>query len=130
MIYGIGTDIVSVERLAAARARHGDSFLNRVLSPEEMADMPQQAEAQARFLARRWAAKEAFSKAYRTGVRGEVTLSAVIVGHEDSGAPILRYASALAKIMGERHLTAHLSISDERDYAVAFVLIEQDRENE
>jgi holo-[acyl-carrier protein] synthase len=126
MIYGIGTDIVAVKRLAGVLERHGESFLDRVLGPEERAELPELAEARARFLARRWAAKEAFAKAFRTGVRGVVSLAAVRVAHEDSGAPVLVFSDELAKIMTQRHLKSHLSISDEHDYAVAFVLIEQD----
>ena len=125
MIYGIGTDIVAVGRLAGVLERHGESFLDRVLAPDERAELPELAEARVRFLARRWAAKEAFAKAFRTGVRGVVSLASVRVGHEESGAPVLTFGDELAKILTERHLQAHLSISDEHDYAVAFVLIEQ-----
>lgn len=125
MIYGIGTDIVAVKRLARAVERHGDGFLDRVLALDERAELPVQTELQARFLARRWAAKEAFAKAFRTGVRGAVSLSAIRVTHDDSGAPTLAFSDELAKILAARHLQAHLSISDEHDYAVAFVIIEQ-----
>lgn len=130
MIYGIGTDIVAVKRLAGVLERHGESFLDRVLAPEERAELPAAAEPRARFLARRWAAKEAFAKAFRTGVRGVVSLAAVRVTHEESGAPVLAFADELAKILAQRHLKPHLSISDEHDYAVAFVVIEQDLSGE
>jgi holo-[acyl-carrier protein] synthase len=130
MIYGIGTDIVAVKRLAGVLERHGESFLDRVLAPEERTELPEFAEARARFLARRWAAKEAFAKAFRTGVRGVVSLAAVRVTHEESGAPVLTFSDELAKIMTQRHLKSHLSISDEHDYAVAFVVIEQDLSGE
>jgi holo-[acyl-carrier protein] synthase len=126
MILGVGTDLVSVARLAEVVARQGDRFLERVLSPEERASWPTLPEGQARFLARRWAAKEAFAKAYGTGIRGEVALNAVIVGHDPLGKPQLSYAGQLAKKMDERRLHAHLSISDEHDYALAFVVIESD----
>lgn len=124
MIYGIGTDIVAVKRLAGVLERHGESFLDRVLAAEERAELPAAAEARTRFLARRWAAKEAFAKAFRTGVRGVVSLTAVRVAHEESGAPVLGFSDELAGLLAERRLRAHLSISDEHDYAVAFVLIE------
>lgn len=130
MIYGIGTDIVAVARLAGVLERHGESFLDRVLAPEERAELPESAEAAARFLARRWAAKEAFAKAFRTGVRGVVSLAAVRVAHDAAGAPLLAFSDELAKIIEQRHLRPHLSISDEHDYAVAFVLIEQDPQGE
>ena len=125
MIYGIGTDIVAVKRLDAALKRHGDRFIDRVLSIDERKELPEQLESRARFLARRWAAKEAFSKAFKTGIRGIVSLSAVQVVHEHSGAPSLGFSEELAKILIERRLSAHLSISDEHDYAVAFVIIER-----
>lgn len=124
MIYGVGTDIVAVKRLATAMERHGESFLDRVLSADEKAELPELPSARARFLARRWAAKEAFAKAFRTGIRGAVSLSAIQVGHDPDGAPSLNFSAELAKILDQRHLTAHLSISDEHDYAVAFVVIE------
>jgi holo-[acyl-carrier protein] synthase len=126
MIVGVGTDLVSVARLAEVVARQGDRFLDRVLAPEERASWPALPEGQARFLARRWAAKEAFAKAYGTGIRGEVALNAIIVGHDALGKPVLAYSHELANRMLERGLRAHLSISDEHDYALAFVVIEQE----
>jgi holo-[acyl-carrier protein] synthase len=126
MIVGVGTDLVSVARLAEVVARQGERFLERVLAPEERAFWPTLAEGQARFLARRWAAKEAFAKAYGTGIRGEVALNAIIIGHDDLGKPVLAYSPPLAKQMFARRLRAHLSVSDEHDYALAFVVIEGD----
>lgn len=126
MIIGVGTDLVAVARLAEVLARQGERFLERVLAPEERASWPTLPEGQARFLARRWAAKEAFSKAYGTGVRGEVSLNAIIVGHDALGKPQFAYSGQLAKKMDERRLRAHLSISDEHDYALAFVVIESE----
>lgn len=125
MIHGIGTDIVAVDRLAAVYLRHGDAFLDRLLDAGERAELPSSEDGRARFLARRWAAKEAFAKAYRTGVRGAVSLSAVGVRHEESGAPYLVFSDELAKILEQCHLSTYLSISDEHDYAVAFVVIER-----
>lgn len=124
MIVGIGTDLVAVARLAEVVARQGERFLDRVLAPEERASWPVIPEGQARFLARRWAAKEAFSKAYGTGIRGEVALNAIIVSHDELGKPRLDFSGQLAKKMAERRLRTHLSISDEHDYALAFVIIE------
>jgi len=124
MIYGIGTDIVAAKRLASALERHGESFLERVLSPVERQNLPDHPEARVRFLARRWAAKEAFAKAFRTGIRGPVTLSSVAVIHDEVGAPSLEFSPDLVKAMELRRLTAHLSISDEHEYAVAFVVLE------
>lgn len=125
MIFGVGTDIVAVKRLATALERHRESFLDRVLSADERAEMPEAEAMKPRFLARRWAAKEAFAKAFRTGVRGEVALSAISIRHDENGAPFLAFSEALTKKMDRCRLRAHLSISDEHDYAVAFVMIEK-----
>lgn len=124
MIYGIGTDIVATRRLAGALERHGESFLDRILSSGERQNVPDNPEGRARFLARRWAAKEAFAKAFRTGIRGPVTLSAISVVHDDAGAPGFELSAELSQALESQQLTAHLSISDEHDYAVAFVVLE------
>lgn len=125
MIVGVGTDLVAVRRLAEVLERQGERFLERVLAPEERAAWPVLPEGQARFLARRWAAKEAFAKAYGTGIRGEVALNAIVVGHDVLGKPVFSYSEQLAEKMRERRLSAHLSISDEHDYALAFVVLEE-----
>ncbi|HZV53931.1 MAG TPA: holo-ACP synthase [Rhodocyclaceae bacterium] len=124
MIYGIGTDIVSVARMAGFRQRHGERALNRVLAPEEHADCLANVHPD-RFLARRFAAKEALSKALGTGLRAPVLLTAIAIGHDEFGKPCFNYSPELAAHIDERRLTAHLSISDEHDYAVAFVVLER-----
>lgn len=126
MIVGVGTDLVSVARLDDVVARQGERFLERVLAPEERANLPELPEGRARFVARRWAAKEAFAKAYGTGIRGEVALGAIVVSHDALGKPVLSYSDALASRMRQRGWRAHLSISDEHDYALAFVVIESE----
>ena len=126
MIFGVGTDIVSVQRIAAALNRHGDRFFERVLAETERTHCPLENPARHRFVARRWAVKEAFAKAFGTGIGKEVGLNDVWIEHNASGRPELRYASQLAKNLADRRLNAHISISDEQDYAVAFVVIEQE----
>ena len=84
----------------------------------------------ARFLAKRFAAKEAFGKALGTGVAVPATLHAVAVGHDARGKPEYRYDERLAAHMREHRLRAHLSISDEADTVVAFALVEQLGSNE
>lgn len=123
MIFGVGTDIVAVQRMSDALGRHGERFAERILAPEEMAQW-QASKQQARFLAKRFAAKEAFAKALGTGVTPPATLHAIRVEHDTLGKPCLAFGTALAKSMQERQLLAHLSISDESEYAVAFVVIE------
>lgn len=124
MIIGIGTDIVSVARLGEALGRNGDRFVERLLSESERAELPGDPLLRTRFMARRWAAKEAFAKAMGTGIRGEVALNAIIVCHDDLGRPYLKFSPALQEKIDARHCGVHLSISDERDYATAFVVIE------
>ena len=124
MIYGIGTDIAAVDRLAGMFERHGQVAAEKLLAPAEMADF-EQATDKALFLAKRFAAKEAFGKALGTGVRAPATLPAIAIGHDELGKPVFSYADELAALLREKRLTAHLSISDERDYAVAFVILEQ-----
>ena len=123
MIYGIGTDIAAVARLRALWERHGDKAVGKILAQQEMADFARAVD-KGRFLAKRFAAKEAFSKALGTGVRPPAILPAIAVGHDGLGKPVLEFAPALHALMQEKNLKAHLSISDEADYAVAYVILE------
>ena len=124
MIYGIGTDIVAVSRLRGMWERHGDRLLDKILAPQEMDDFAKSAD-KGRFLAKRFAAKEAFSKALGTGVRPPATLPAIAVAHDDLGKPVLHFHGQLEKMIENKNLKAHLSISDEAEYAVAYVILEQ-----
>lgn len=123
MIHGIGTDIVTVARLGDLLARRGEAIARRVLAQDEREAYAASRDP-ARFLAKRFAAKEAFGKALGTGVAVPATLHAVRVGHEPGGRPIYTYSPALAEYMAERGLRAHLSISDEAQQVVAFAVIE------
>ena len=124
MIHGIGTDIVRIPRMAGVLARYGERFANRILAPEERAAFAARNDAD-RFLAKRFAAKEAFGKALGTGVAAPATLHALIIDHDRRGKPVFRYGTELAHHMEAERLTAHLSLSDEADYVVAFVVIEK-----
>lgn len=126
MIYGIGTDIVAVSRLRAMWERHGQRALDRLLAPQEL-DGFERASDKGRFLAKRFAAKEAFSKAFGTGVRPPVLLNAIAIVHDELGKPKFDFCGELAEMVINQELSAHLSISDEADYAVAYVLLEQAR---
>lgn len=123
MIHGIGTDIVRIRRVQEALARHGERFALRVLAESERADWRAHSDP-ARFLAKRFAAKEAFGKALGTGVAVPATLHAVAVAHDARGQPHYLFDTRLATHMKESRLHAHLSISDEHDTVVAFALIE------
>ncbi|PKO34909.1 MAG: holo-ACP synthase [Betaproteobacteria bacterium HGW-Betaproteobacteria-7] len=122
MIHGIGTDIVAVARLRGMWERHGERALDKLLAPQEREDFARAAD-KGRFLAKRFAAKEAFAKAFGTGVRPPVLLPAIAVTHDELGKPTFVFNGPLA--VAAQHLTAHLSISDEAEYAVAYVILER-----
>jgi holo-[acyl-carrier protein] synthase len=123
VIFGIGTDIVSVKRMADYWQRHGERGLEKMLAPDER-EACRSSNDPARFLAKRFAAKEALGKAFGTGIRTPLLLPDIAINHDELGKPAFGFGPALAAHLAERGLTAHLSISDEQDYAVAFVILE------
>ncbi|MFA6178435.1 MAG: holo-ACP synthase [Candidatus Methylopumilus sp.] len=124
MIYGIGTDIVEVSRIEESLARFGNNFAMRILSEREMQDFTQ-SNTQARFLAKRFAAKEAFAKALGTGIRAPATFENIGVAHDDLGKPVLDLAPGLQAYLEAKGIRfQHLSISDEKMLAAAFVVLE------
>ena len=123
MIFGVGTDIVAVARLGALYERHGERALEKLLAPAERARFDSTSDP-ARFLAKRFAAKEALGKALGIGVAVPATLPNVAVMNDALGKPFFEYSPDLACYLAERRLSAHLSISDERDFALAFVVLE------
>lgn len=123
MIFGIGTDIVAIGRMESFWQRHGEHGLEKVLAIDEREACRRSSEP-ARFLAKRFAAKEALAKALGTGVRAPVLLPDIAVVHDPLGKPGFSFGATLAAHLSDRGLTAHLSISDEKDYAVAFVILE------
>jgi holo-[acyl-carrier protein] synthase len=123
VIHGIGTDIVRIERVRQALARHGERFARRILAADEVEGWRVHRDP-ARFLAKRFAAKEAFGKALGTGVAVPATLHALAVGHDARGKPQYQYDARLAEHMRTHDLHAHLSITDEDDTVVAFAVIE------
>lgn len=125
MIYGIGTDIVSVERMAASLERFGEAFAQRILAEEEI-DGFRSAPHRERFLAKRFAAKEALSKAAGTGLRHPLTLKNISVIHDALGKPAFRFAGEADRWLEEQGIrTCHLSISDEQHTACAVVVLEK-----
>lgn len=124
MIFGIGTDIVEVSRIEASIAQFGDDFAKRILADSELASY-QQSQIKPRFLAKRFAAKEAFSKAFGTGLRAPVTFQNVAVSHDDLGKPVLVLAPDLQALLHAKNISRmHLTISDEKNLAAAFVVLE------
>jgi holo-[acyl-carrier protein] synthase len=124
MIYGVGTDMVSIARIEQALARGGERFAHRILTASEREAFAGTSQP-ARLLAKRFAAKEAFGKAFGTGVAVPATLHAIEVCRDPRGKPYFAYHGALAEVMAEEKLSAHLSITDELDYVVAFAVIER-----
>jgi holo-[acyl-carrier protein] synthase len=124
MIFGIGTDIVAVARMEAASARHGAAFAARILSDQELVEYATQAHP-ARFLSKRFAAKEALAKATGYGLRSPVSLKRITVSHDQLGKPTFLFEEELSAFLSELGVVRHhLSISDERDTVVAFVVLE------
>jgi len=124
VIYGLGTDIVAVARLEKIWQRHGQRFFSHLLAESEMQDIPETGVP--RFLAKRFAAKEAFAKAAGTGLRAPITLTAVTVEHDELGKPQLVFAPDVQQWLKERGIGSwHVSISDEREMVVAVVILEQ-----
>ncbi|MFT5532449.1 MAG: holo-[acyl-carrier protein] synthase [Burkholderiaceae bacterium] len=129
MIYGIGTDIIRISRIAAALKRHGPRFAQKILGAEEMEKYHRRASMSElrglSFLATRFAAKEAFSKAIGLGMRMPMTWRAMQVLNDSNGKPVVLCSGTLAAFMTQHDLIAQVSITDETDYAVAFVIVEK-----
>ena len=124
MIVGIGTDLVEIARVETALARFGDRFARKVLVPLEFARYASHRKPAA-YLAKRFAAKEALSKALGTGIRHPVNWQNIGVANHSSGRPYFELSDALAEFMRARGIhTAHVSLTDERGIAAAFVLLE------
>ena len=123
MIFGIGTDIVHIERMRESLEKHGDKFAQRILTAAELTDF-ENINDKAAFLAKRFAAKEATAKAMGTGFSNGLSLQHIGVTHDDAGKPILEFLEAALKFLEENEISqSHLSLADERDYAVAFVTL-------
>ncbi len=124
MIFGIGTDIVEVARIEASLAQFGDTFVEKILTESELATF-HESRIKARFLAKRFAAKEAFSKALGTGLRAPATFQNITVSHDTLGKPVLVLAAELQVLLTSKNIQKmHISISDEKNLAAAFVVLE------
>jgi holo-[acyl-carrier protein] synthase len=121
LIFGIGTDIVSIERMRSALERHGERFAARILTAEEM-ECYRQAARPEHFLAKRFAAKEAAAKAFGTGFSDGLSLHHISVVNDPRGKPELRFHGRALSLCEELGVGRHfLSLSDEREHAIAFV---------
>ena len=123
MIFGIGTDIVHVTRMQESLSKYGDKFARRILTEFEFNEF-QDKNNKTAFLAKRFAAKEAAAKAMGTGFSKGLSLRDIGVKHDDAGKPILEFLGVAEKFIQNNNIKQmHISLADERDYAVAFVTL-------
>ena len=129
MIYGIGTDICDIRRIRASLDKHGERFAQKVLSDNEMntyrARSERWPERGVRYVATRFSAKEAFSKAIGLGMRMPMTWRLCEVAKLPSGQPTIVLHGVLKAWFEAQGLTAHVSVSDESDYATSYCVVEK-----
>lgn len=130
-IYGIGTDIIQISRVAATMERTGGRFAERILGPDEFkVYQARKARSEVRglaYLCTRFSAKEAFSKAIGLGIHMPMTWRAVQTLNAPGGKPYMVASGELALWLEERGITTQVTITDERDYAVSFVIAETEQ---
>ncbi|WP_027966590.1 holo-ACP synthase [Halomonas halocynthiae] len=124
MIVGIGTDVARIARFERAVARHGERFIARILGTAERRDFAERGQPPA-FLAKRFAAKEAFVKALGTGLRHGISWQEIQVSNDALGRPVLVLSGKAQESATAAGVNVtHLSLSDETDVAIAFVVLE------
>ncbi|HEX4584869.1 MAG TPA: holo-ACP synthase [Burkholderiaceae bacterium] len=128
MIFGIGQDVIEIERVAAALGRHGERFVSRVLGPRELAVYESRRRRSAQrgmaFLATRFAAKEAIAKAVGLGMRQPMSWRSVEIVNEPSGRPCAIANGRFAAFLEGKRLRIHVSVSDIANLAVAHAVAE------
>lgn len=126
-ILGLGCDILEVGRLEGLLRKGRDVFIKRVLTPAEIDEYERRSDKSAirgtLFVATRYCAKEAFSKAMGTGVGAQFSLQDLSVLNSDSGAPVLVYSERLENWLQSRRAQAKISISDEQNYVMSTVIL-------
>jgi len=126
MIYGIGTDLIEIKRVERVLERFGERFARRILCEPELKRFHAHKQPVA-YLAKRFAAKEAFTKALGTGIHAPANWHGVWVINLKSGKPQLEFSDELQKLLKQRQiLRSHLSLTDEREIAAATVILECD----
>ena len=129
MIYGIGTDICDVRRIRASVERHGERFAQKILSDAELVTWRSRSarwpERGLRYLATRFSAKEAFSKAIGLGMRMPMSWRLCEVDKLPSGQPVIVLHGGLKTWFEGQGLRAHVTVTDETDYAASFVVVEK-----
>ena len=128
MIVGIGTDVCDIRRIEATMQRRGDRFAERVLGPAELqvfrARRQRTPARGLRYVATRFSAKEAFSKAIGLGIRSPMTWRGCEILNEPSGKPVIRLSGELKSWFEAKGWVAHVTVTDETDYAASFVVVE------
>ncbi len=129
MIFGIGTDVCDVRRIRASMERHGERFACRILSDGELAVWRRRTarwpERGLHYLATRFSAKEAFSKAVGLGMHPPMTWRLCEIANLPSGQPVIVLHGPLKGWFEARELMAHVTVTDETDYAASFVVVER-----
>jgi len=129
MIHGIGTDICDVRRIRGSLERHGERFARKILSEGELAVWQARSarwpERGLRYLATRFSAKEAFSKAVGLGLRMPMTWRQCEIANLPSGKPVIVLHGGLKEWFDAQDLTVHVTVTDESDYAASFVVVEK-----
>jgi holo-[acyl-carrier protein] synthase len=128
MIYGIGTDICDIRRIKASLDKHGERFASKILSEAELITWKQRTarwpERGVRYLATRFSAKEAFSKAIGLGMRMPMTWRLCEIAKLPSGEPRIVLHGGLKEWFEAKQLKAHITVTDESDYAASFCVVE------
>jgi holo-[acyl-carrier protein] synthase len=125
MIYGVGTDLVHIDRIK--NTKDINSLALRVLTDTEYSIFDGlTSEQRCRYLAKQFAAKEAISKAFGTGIRGGILMSNMEVLRNAQGKPVVQYRGQLQDIVVEMGVITHISLSDQGNHSVAFAVIETD----
>jgi holo-[acyl-carrier protein] synthase len=126
MIYGVGTDICDIRRIRTSLAKYGERFAQKVLSEREIAIWhKRRPDRGVRYVATRFSAKEAFSKAIGLGMRMPMTWRTCELSNLATGQPVITLHGALKEWFEARSLRAHVSVSDESDYATSYVVVEK-----
>ena len=124
MIIGIGVDIVEIARVEKLVARFGERFARRVLCADELREYRRRNESSS-YLATRFAAKEAVAKACGTGIGAQLGFHSLQIDNDDYGKPVLRFLQDASALLSRLRVnSSHISLSDERHYVVAMVLLE------
>jgi len=119
MIFGIGTDIIKVSRIRDLIEKQGNKFLSKIFSDTEVAIATDKSENHYHYFAKRFAAKEAFAKAFKTGIGESCKFKDIEILNNENGAPYINV------LIPNFNYNVHLSLADEIDHAIAFVILEK-----